>query len=433
MNIDMDLLNIFRRPKPQTRVEAVAHEIRKHSRALIEIDEQSRAFYRQDIGRWRRAHEAAADVENPRRADLYNVYADVVLNTQVEGCMRQIETAVMQRRFYIRSEKTAKELPEKTSIISCPWFRDLMHHALEAEAWGNSLVELGNVVEMRGRRTIDSVHLIPREHVVPEYGLVLKDINDDLSMGIDYRNNPRLNRFLIDINADEPLGFLLKVAPEAISIKNMSGFWDSFGELFGIPVRWATTTSTDDSDKATIMSALRQMGAAAFGLFPEGTEIKFLETQRGDAFQVFDQRIARAQTNISKAILNQTMTIDDGSSLSQSETHLDIFNRVVHSRMAMIASMVNWQLLPKLQEMGLPFTDDDEFVWDEAVSYTPEQQLQIEQMILANYEVDPAYFKEKYNIEITGVKQQAAGLFATAELKKKSPAIAELDRMYGQR
>ena len=83
--------------------------------------------------------------------------------------------------------------------------------------------------------------------------------------------------------------------------------------------------------------------------------------------------------------------------------------------------------------MGLPFTDDDEFVWDEAVSYTPEQQLQIEQMILANYEVDPAYFKEKYNIEITGVKQQAAGLFATAELKKKSPAIAELDRMYGQR
>ena len=58
---------------------------------------------------------------------------------------------------------------------------------------------------------------------MPEYGLVLKDINDDLSMGIDYRNNPRLNRFLIDINADEPLGFLLKVAPEAISIKKHVG------------------------------------------------------------------------------------------------------------------------------------------------------------------------------------------------------------------
>ena len=63
------------------------------------------------------------------------------------------------------------------------------------------------------------------------------------------------------------------------------------------------------------------------------------------------------------------MTIDDGSSLSQSETHLDIFNRVVRSRMAMIASMVNWQLLPKLQEMGLPFTDDDVFVWDEEIQH----------------------------------------------------------------
>lgn len=53
------------------------------------------------------------DVDNPRRADLYNVYADVVLNTHVEGCMRQIETAVMQRRYYIRSAKTSKEIPEK--------------------------------------------------------------------------------------------------------------------------------------------------------------------------------------------------------------------------------------------------------------------------------------------------------------------------------
>ena len=274
------------------------------------------------------------------------------------------------------------------------------------------------------------MHLIPRENVVPERGLILRNVNDDLSQGVDYRNDESLNRYLIDVNADEPLGFLLKVAPEAISIKNMSGFWDSFGELFGIPVRWATTTSDDPGDKATIMTALRQMGAAAFGLFPQGTEIKFLETQRGDAFQVFDQRIARAQSNISKAILTETMTLEDGSSLSQAEVHLDIFNRVVKSRMEMVANVVNWQLLPRLQAMGLPYSDDDEFAWDEAVNYTPEQQLAIEQMLINAFDIDPKYFAEKYNVTILGAKRSPL-IPGIAELKKKSPDIAELDRVYG--
>lgn len=425
----MKIPNFFRRNRP-SGLEAVVKEIRKRNRALIEIDEQTRAFYRLDIGKWRRAHEAAVDVDNPRRADLYNVYADVVLNTHVEGCMRQIETSVMQRRYYIRSAKTSKEIPEKTLMLNCPWFRDLIHHTLDAEAWGNSLIELGNIVQQRGRITLDAVHLIPRENVVPERGLILRNVNDDLSQGVDYRNDESLNRYLIDVNADEPLGFLLKVAPEAISIKNMSGFWDSFGELFGIPVRWATTTSDDPGDKATIMTALRQMGAAAFGLFPQGTEIKFLETQRGDAFQVFDQRIARAQSNISKAILTETMTLEDGSSLSQAEVHLDIFNRVVKSRMEMVANVVNWQLLPRLQAMGLPYSDDDEFAWDEAVNYTPEQQLAIEQMLINAFDIDPKYFAEKYNVTILGAKRSPL-IPGIAELKKKSPDIAELDRVYG--
>ena len=124
------------------------------------------------------------------------------------------------------------------------------------------------------------------------------------------------------------------------------------------------------------------------------------------------------------------MTLEDGSSLSQAEVHLDIFNRVVKSRMEMVANVVNWQLLPRLQAMGLPYSDDDEFAWDEAVNYTPEQQLAIEQMLINAFDIDPKYFAEKYNVTILGAKRSPL-IPGIAELKKKSPDIAELDRVYG--
>lgn len=426
--------NLFRRPEPQAVdpiTAAIRRKPRKVRRALVELDKQTREFRRQDIGRWRRAHQLASDVDNPRRIDLYNIYADAVLNAHLEGCMGQIETAVKSRAFIVRDSKTGNGDEAKTAIFAAPWFRDFLHLALDTFAWGHSLVELGGVLEARNMRTIDSVRLIPREHVIPERGLILRSPQDEFSQGIDYRGDRDLNRYLIEMSAGDTFGFLLKVAPEAISIKNMAGFWDTFGELFGIPIRWASSPSDDPADKASIMSALRQMGAAAYALFPEGTEIHFLETQKGDAFNVFDQRIIRAQSNISKAVLNQTMTLEDGASLSQAEVHLDIFNRVVDSRLEYIADVVNWQLLPRLQMMGLPFADTDRFEWDDAVSYTPEQQLEIERLLLQYYDIDPEYFKIKYNVDITGVKSSPGFGGAVAELKKKSSPLKTLDELYG--
>ena len=105
----------------------------------------------------------------------------------------------------------------------------------------------------------------------------------------------------------------------------MLAYWDAFGEIFGMPIRIGKTASRDPKDIDRAEKFLAEMGALSWGLFPEGTEIEIKETTRGDAFNVYDRRIERANSEMSKGILNQTMTIDDGSSYSQSQTHLDIF------------------------------------------------------------------------------------------------------------
>lgn len=40
------------------------------------------------------------------------------------------------------------------------------------------------------------------------------------------------------------------------------------------------------------------------------------------------------------------------------------------------------------------------FEWDDAVDYTPEQQVAYETMIADRYEVDPSYFADKYNMPV---------------------------------
>lgn len=48
------------------------------------------------------------------------------------------------------------------------------------------------------------------------------------------------------------------------------------------------------------------------------------------------------------------MTIEDGSSLSQSKTHLEVFENLVESDCTMLRDIVNNQLIPRMVKHGFP-------------------------------------------------------------------------------
>lgn len=143
----------------------------------------------------------------------------------------------------------------------------------------------------------------------------------------------------------------------------------------------------------------------------QDTEIEFVESGKGDAFNVYDKRIDRANSELSKLIIGQTMTIEDGSSLSQSETHLEVFENLVESDCTMLRDIVNNQLIPRMVKHGFPIKGL-RFEWDDAVDYTPEQQVAYETMVADRYEVDPYYFAEKYSMPV-GERRNAQPMLPT--------------------
>ena len=318
--------------------------------------------------------------------------------------MQQREGFVLARSFKLVDEK-GKENEDAARFFAKPWFKQLMRYALDANYWGHSLIELGDLTtDINGRLTYDGVKLIKRKHVIPEYHRVITDLGMDWHTGIDYHQPPFAD-WLIEVGQPEDLGLYLKAATQTIPKKNALAFWDTFAEIFGMPMRIAHTTTRDDKELAKMEKMMAEMGTEGWGLFQEGTDIKVVESTKGDAFNVYDKRVDRANSELSKLIIGQTMTIEDGSSLSQSETHLEVFENLVDADRDMLCDIINEQLIPRMIRHGFPLKGIH-FEWDDSVDYTPEQQKAFEEMLLNNYEVEGSYFTEKYGVPVGERRQQ---------------------------
>ncbi|MBR4962847.1 MAG: DUF935 family protein [Muribaculaceae bacterium] len=372
---------------------------------MVELVNQTRRLTAKDMGDWRRAWQIAISHDNPKRNNLLDIYDDIMVDMHLTGCITQRTGFVTKKAFRLRDIKSGDEKQEITELFETEWFKKFVRLSLESLYYGHSLIQMGDVVKPQfGNMRFADVELINRYHVIPEYGVIVKDRGDEWQRGISFREGEYSN-WCIEVGDPYSLGLLLKCAPPCISKKNMLAFWDSWGEMFGMPVRIGKTTSRDAEEIDKMERMLADMAAEAWGLFPEGTDIEFKETSRTDAYNVYDRRIDRANSEISKGILAQTMTIDSGSSLSQSEVHLEVFKNIIDSDADMIRDVVNSKLLPFMVAKGFP-VQGCRFDWDDAVEFTPQEQINIEQMILnGGYEIDPKYFADKYNIPIIGKKE----------------------------
>lgn len=398
--------------KHSSAFESLRRDIQKRVSIVTELHRTTDFFARNDIANWRNAWQSAVDVRNPNRLKLYDIYRDAMTDAHLSGCIQQRVGFVMSRSFkLVNADGDADD--EAGHLLDQAWFKSLCRYCLDANWYGYSLIELGNVVsDGDGHPSFNGVTLIPRKHVIPEYGRVVTRVGYPWSSGIDYHERPFSDR-LIEAGQPDDLGLLLKAALHTIPKKHAMSFWDCFAEIFGMPMRIARTTTRDPKEFKKLEDMIYNAAASLGVVTSAETDIQFVESGKGDAFNVYDKRIDRANSELSKLIIGQTMTIEDGSSLSQSQTHLQVFENLVESDRDMIRDIVNNQLLPKMVLHGFP-VKGLRFEWDDAVDYTPEQQVAYETMIADRYEVDPSYFADKYGMPV-GERRNAMALPAVKD------------------
>ncbi|MNU42693.1 hypothetical protein D3C71_314580 [compost metagenome] len=126
-------------------------------------------------------------------------------------------------------------------------------------------------------------------------------------------------------NDDDPygLGLAHQLYWPVFFKKQGLGFWLRALEKFGAPTGMGTyPAGSDKKTQDDLLRAIHRMRMDGSIVVPEGTTVSLLEAARGTVDQAAFNRAMNAE--ISKIVLGQTMTTDDGASLSQSEVHMEV-------------------------------------------------------------------------------------------------------------
>lgn len=389
-------------------------KIKELKTVVTQLKLETEKLSAKDIGAWRQAHQRALDIENPKRTELYNIYDYTVnIDNAVAGIVLQTKLSIVGRCFKL-VDAAKKEDEKTTELFRSEWFKSYMSHALDAHYYGHSLVQLGDIITRGDKMEFSGARLVPRRHVCPEYGVLLKESGDEPVKGIPYRDGAFTNS-VVECGDIYSMGAYLKVCPNAISKKYAEIFWNNFAEKFGIPIIYASIDARDKEERTKTANMLKNLGSNAWAMFNSDVKLNVIETSTGDAFEVFDRRISRADEQMSIALAGQTMAFTDGSSLSQAEVHERGFNSIKKALAENLKDNINNKLLPVMVANGFP-VQGRSFEWNDVKQYTAQEMLGVETLLLQYYDIKKDYFVNKYGVDIIGEKETPA---AKPERKRK--------------
>lgn len=354
--------------------------------------EQTLHRTRQDIGTWRSAMLQAESLHYPNRQELYRLYKDVMLDAHLTGLIATRKYQILQSEYKV-VDKAGNEVEDKTELLKHKWFYDFIDLSLDSIYYGFSLIQFG-ALENDVFRTID---LVPRQYVKQEFDIVVETpaaITGENFLDAKYKG------WVIGVGQKRDLGLLAKAAPYVLWKKGAMQAWAEYTEIFGTPIRIGKTNVRDEVTRSNMENFLKNMGVSAYGVFDTDDLIELVESNRTDAFDVFDKMIDRCNSELSKLILGQTGTTDEKSYSGSANVHERVLKMYGEADEMLLDSIFTYQLVPLLNFHGLGF-EGLRIESEEEDKFSYEEKAKIDLELLKYYDIDPIYIEKEYGTPVT--------------------------------
>lgn len=376
---------------------------------------------RQDIQTWREAVVEAENAWYPQRVKMQRLYLDTILNGHVTACMERRRDLTLLRDYALFTD--GKENEKETELINQTWFRKFMSHVLDAQAFGYSLIALGDIERDR----FDNLQLIKRQNVSPDR-LNVTHFTYSIT-GAQFLEEPYKDWHIYASTVNETAmskcgyGYLYKCAVYEILNRNLLGYNGDFVEMFAQPYRVGKTMKTEGREREALENALQNMGSAGWAVIDPTDDIQFLETALGGSgYKSYESLELRNNAHISKIILGHEDAMkstpgklgsDQGGGDSALATALQAKQSVDG---AMIEVIVNEQLLPRMRSFGFNISENTRFAFKndaemnrirENEDETNRKTAEIAQIMNnAGLVMDAKYFEERTGIPTTAKPAQ---------------------------
>lgn len=364
-------------------------DIKKITNLMVDVIRRQRRLWRKELTDWTAARYARYNSEIPRNYPMQEVYEDIMLDGHLTGITENRTLRTTNKNYVFTIDgKTDDKLTE--FIKDKQWFEYTIEEAHKSTYYGGSLLWIKDF----SKGEIKEVELIPRGLIVPEKKILLYDINS--TKGIDFSD---IHDILLYAQFYSPVGLLEKAAVYTILKRHSWGSWDEFEELFGVPIRIAKIASQSETVKNEVAGWLEEMGSAPYGVFPIGTEIDIKENSKTDSFNVFYKKIEALDKELSKLVLHQTMTTENGASKAQGNVHENTLSEVILADEKKELSFLNNELVRSMRLLGYSIPDNAKIAIEKTTD--PSKQMTIDkEFISGGYILKQDYIERTYGTEI---------------------------------
>lgn len=292
-------------------------------------------------------------IENPdeilsaRGTGQLRIYKDLLRDDQVKSCFEQRRTAITKAEWTIEpASESAEDLAIAkwiTEELTRLKFDALTDKMLYARHYGYAVAETIPKV-INGKLTFRDILVRDRSRFVFDENNKLR-LRTELGKTIPMNDE---NFWVFSVGADHddnPYGEGLAHALywPVFFKRNGIKFWMIFLEKFSMPTAVAKLNHQQMNDpeaKAMALDVIDAIQADSGVVMPEDFIIELIEAKRSGTadYQVLKDSMDKA---ISKIILSQTMTTDDGSSNSQAQVHKGVKDDVIKADADLICESFN--------------------------------------------------------------------------------------------
>jgi len=360
----------------------------------FELIQASVDLNRKELDKWQQARRAFLSPDFPAAHLLVGVYNDAMLDAHLSAIV-QNRTLRLQSKQYILRDAKGEPQPELSALLSHQWFNTAIQAFANAMFYGFSLIQINPQNPVNPLNPV-KIEIVPPQHVLPQRRLLLAKTTDTDGYKID--DHPQ---WLILIqNHQHPLGILEKAVPLTIFKRHSWSAWERFEQLFGVPLRVIKAYNQPPEVEAKLIKALDDMGSAASAKLPKDVDLEIIQTNTSDAFGVFQNKLSFVNSELSKLINGQTMTVDSGSSRSQSEVHLATEDQITQADIRNLCQWATDSLFPTLALHGIKLTG---YSLDVLNQTNLSERIKIDSEIMrsSGYQLDKEYIEDTYGVKLS--------------------------------
>ena len=285
--------------------------VKKEDIVINELNIRSADRGRKDISTWRSALLSAESVYFPNRSQLYDLYADVVLDGHLSGVIAKRIDAVLNKEVYF--ERDGQRDPHFDGLVRSLDFRKVIRTIMETQLWGVSGIEFIPGAAL-------AFELIPRKHIKPELGIIAYEQTG--SDGIAYE---QLQQVWV-MGETRDLGLLLKCAPYCLFKRGGLSDWAEYIEIFGQPVRIIRYDSYDEQTKVELKKVLDESGSSLTLMLPRQADFEIKDGKQSNSDGNLQLSFIKALNEEMSIIIlgnTDTTTSSDSTGYAQSKVHLE--------------------------------------------------------------------------------------------------------------